>query len=51
MLLLRQGAIEFFTALSTQRLQVRARRVGHRFIASFPLVRVVLQRRLSGIIR
>jgi hypothetical protein len=48
---LRQRAIEFFTGLSTQRLQVRALCVGHRFIASFPFVRVALQRRLSGIIR
>jgi hypothetical protein len=49
--MLRQRAIEFFTGLPTQRLQVRALRVGHRFIASFPFVRVALQRWLSGIIR
>src|SRR5918996_309790 len=48
---LRQRAIEFFTGLSTQRLQVRALCVGHRFIASFPFVWIALQRRLSGIIR
>jgi hypothetical protein len=47
----RQRVIEFFTGLSTQRLQVRALRIGHRFITGFAFVRVALQRRLSGIIR
>jgi len=46
-----QGVIEILTGFSTQRLQVRALRIGHRFLASFPFVRVALQRRLSGIIR
>jgi hypothetical protein len=48
---LRQLAIECFTGLPTQRLQVRALRVGHRFITSFRFVRIALQPRLSGIIR
>jgi hypothetical protein len=47
---LRRRAIEFFTGLSTQRLQVRPLRVGDRFIGQ-PFVGIALQRRLSGIIR
>ena len=42
--------IEFLAGLPTQRLEVRALRIGHRLIAGLPFVWVALQRRLSGII-
>lgn len=45
-----QRLIEFLAGVSTQRLEIRALRVGHRFVSGFPLFRIALQSRLCGIV-